>query len=178
MHYTEVPYTRYLPETLALLEDPGLLLVTQGRDGRPNAMTIGWGTVGVIWGKPIFCVLVRPSRYSYRLLEEGQAFTVCVPSEAQYDAVDFCGTRSGRECDKFRECGLQVLPSLRVAVPGIAGCPVIYECRVVHRSDVVPEHLVQEVRDSAYPKGDFHRVYFGEILVVRALPNAGDLLHP
>ncbi|MGQ9458171.1 MAG: flavin reductase family protein [Anaerolineae bacterium] len=178
MEYTEVPYTRYLLETLSLLEDPGLFLVTQGRDGRPNAMTIGWGTVGFIWGRPIFSVLVRPSRYSYRLLEESQAFTVCVPSEAQYDAVDFCGTRSGRECDKFRECGLEALPSLRVEVPGIARCPVIYECQVAHRSDVVPEHLIPEVCTSAYPKGDFHRVYFGEILVVRALPRAKDLLRP
>ncbi|MGC8839791.1 MAG: flavin reductase family protein, partial [Anaerolineae bacterium] len=161
---------------LALLEDPGLFLVTQGREGRPNVMTIGWGTVGFIWGKPIFCVLVRPSRYSYHLLEEGGAFTVCVPSEAQYDAADFCGTRSGRECDKFRECGLEALPSLQVQVPGIAGCPVIYECRVVHRSDVVPEHLAPEIRADAYPKGDFHRVYFGEILVVRALPDAERLL--
>lgn len=178
MHYTEVSYTRYLPETLSLLEDPGLFLVTQGREGRPNVMTIGWGTVGFIWGKPIFCVLVRPSRYSFRLLEEGRSFTVCVPSEAQYDALDFCGTHSGREREKFQECGLQTLPSLRVQAPGIVGCPVIYECQVVHWSDVVPEHLSQEVRADAYPKGDFHRVYFGEILVVRALPNAGDLLRP
>lgn len=176
MDYTEVPYTRYLLETLSLLEDPGLLLVTQGRDGRPNAMTIGWGTVGVIWGKPIFTVLVRPSRYSYRLLEEGKAFTVCVPSEDLYDAVDFCGTRSGRDYDKFHECGLEPLPSLRVAVPGIAGAPVIYECQVVHWNDAVPEHLTADIRASAYPSGDFHRVYFGEVLAVRALPDAAALL--
>ena len=127
MEYTTVPYTRYLRETLSLLTDPGLLLVTQGRGGRPNAMTIGWGTVGVIWGKPIFIVLVRPSRYSYKLLEEGDSFTVCVPSKSLYDAVDFCGTRSGRDYAKFKECGLEPLPSLHVEVPGIAGSPVVYE---------------------------------------------------
>ena len=80
MDYTKVPYTTYLKQTLSRLTDPGLLLVSAAGDGKPNAMTIGWGTVGVIWGKPIFVVLVRPSRYTYSLLEASDSFTVCVPS--------------------------------------------------------------------------------------------------
>jgi len=176
MEYLDVPYTKYLQETLAVLAEPGLLLVAAGKDGPPNAMTIGWGTVGVIWGKRIFTVLVRPSRYSYKLLEQSDSFTVCVPSEAQYDAVDFCGTRSGRDYDKFQKCGLEGLPSLRVSAPGIAGCPVVYECRVVHTNEVIPANLATEVRASAYPTGDFHRIYYGEILAVRALPDAPELL--
>jgi len=176
MEYLDVTYTKYLQETLALLADPGLLLVAAGKDGPPNAMTIGWGTVGVIWGKRIFTVLVRPSRYSYKLMEQSDSFTVCVPSEAQYDAVDFCGTRSGRDYDKFQECGLEVLPSLRVSAPGIAGCPVVYECQVVHTNEVIPANLAAEVRASAYAAGDFHRIYYGEILAVRALPDAPELL--
>ncbi len=60
----EVSYTDYLKETLDTVRKPGLLLVAADADGKPNAMTIGWGTVGIIWGKPIFIVLVRPSRYT------------------------------------------------------------------------------------------------------------------
>jgi len=176
MDYKEVPYTTYLNQTLSRLVHPGLLLVSAAGDGRPNAMTIGWGTVGVIWGKPIFVVLVRPSRHTYSLLEASDSFTVCVPSRAMVDAVDFCGTRSGRDHDKFEACDLTALPSTQVRAPGIAGCPVVYECQVVHTNDVVPPSLAAAIKASAYPRGDFHRLYFGQILAVRALPDAAELL--
>jgi len=176
MQYSNVSYTAYLHETLSRLRHPGLLLAAAGADSKPNAMTIGWGAVGVIWSKPIFTVLVRPSRYTYKLLEESDSFTVCVPSEAQYEAVDFCGTRSGRNYDKFKACHLTVQPSTQVGAPGIAGCPVIYECQVVHTNDVIPANLTEEIKASAYPGGNFHRLYYGEILAVRALPDAAELL--
>ena len=178
MDYSEVPCTTYLHETLSLLTDPGLFLVAAGADGKPNAMAIGWGTIGVIWGKPIFTVLVRPSRYTYKLLEGSDSFTVCVPSKRLYKAVNFCGTRSGRNYDKFKECNLTVLPSTRVNAPGIAGCPVIYECHIVLTNDVIPANLAQEIQASAYPRGDYHRIYYGEILAVRALPNPGPASPP
>lgn len=172
MKYSNVPYTTCFQETLALLSSPGLLLVAAGADGKPNAMTIGWGTIGIIWSKPIFTVLVRPSRYTYQLLEQSDSFTVCVPSKALRQAVNFCGTRSGRDVDKFKECGLTTLPSERISAPGIAGCPVIYECQIVHTNDVIPANLTEEIQGRAYPRGDFHRVYYGEILTVRALSTA------
>ena len=68
MEYATVHYTTCLHETLSRLRDPGLLLAAAGADGKPSAMTIGWGTIGVIWSKPIFTVLVRPSRYTFKLL--------------------------------------------------------------------------------------------------------------
>ena len=91
----------YLNETLDVLGKPGLLLVSTDADGKPNAMTIGWGTVGIIWGKPIFVVLVRPSRYTYGLMEQTEDFTVNVPSAELREAVAFCGSKSGRDYDKF-----------------------------------------------------------------------------
>lgn len=176
MEYTTVPHTTYFHETLSRLASPGLLLVTTDADHKPNAMTIGWGTIGLIWGKPIFIVLVRPSRYTYKLLAESDSFTVCVPAQSQYEAVNFCGTRSGRNYDKFQECNLTALPSTHISAPGIMACPVIYECQIVHANDVLPANLVQQIHASAYAGGDFHRIYYGEILAVRALPNAAELL--
>lgn len=176
MDYSEVPYTTHLHETLSLLADPGLLLVTASVGSKPNAMAIGWGTIGVIWSKPIFTVLVRPSRYTYKHLEKSDSFTVGVPSKTLYEAVNFCGIHSGRDYDKFKECNLTVLPSARVSAPGIAGCPVIYECQIVHANDVIPANLAEEIQTRAYPHGNFHRIYYGEILTVRALPNAAELL--
>jgi len=176
MEYTTVHYNTYMLETQALLPSPGLLLATAGKSGKPNAMAIGWGTIGFIWGNPIFIVLVRPSRYTYKLLGESDSFTVCVPAKDHTKIVTFCGTKSGRDCDKFKECKLGVLPSTKVSAPGIAGFPLIYECQIVHTNDVIPANLAEEIKSSAYPQGDFHRVYYGEIKAVHALPDAAELL--
>jgi len=171
-----VPYTTYLSDTLSLLADPGLLLASQGEDSIPNAMAIGWGTVGVIWGKKMFIVLVRPSRYTFSRLAQSDSFTVNVPSPALYDAVDFCGTHSGRDYDKFAECGMTAEPGQTIATPGIAEAPVIYECRIRHMNDVINGSLDAQIVSDAYGSGDFHRIYYGEILAVRAEENARALL--
>jgi flavin reductase (DIM6/NTAB) family NADH-FMN oxidoreductase RutF len=163
-----VPYTTYLAETLAMLVDPGLLLVSQGEDGVPNAMTIGWGTAGVIWGKEVFTVLVRPSRYTFSRLAESDSFTVNVPPPNLGDAVTFCGTRSGRDYDKFAECGMTAEPSRTVSTPGIAECPIIYECQILHTTDVINGSLDAGILAGYYSRGDLHRIYHGEILAVRA----------
>ncbi len=171
-----VSYTAFLPETLAVLDNPGLLLASQGEDGVPNAMAIGWGTVGVVWGREIFTVLVRPSRYTFSRLAENDTFTVNVPAPDLYDAVTFCGTHSGRDHDKFAECGMTAEPSEAVSTPGIAECPIVYECRTVHTNDVVNASLDGEIVEQFYRSGDLHRVYDGEILAVRAAENARELL--
>jgi flavin reductase (DIM6/NTAB) family NADH-FMN oxidoreductase RutF len=171
-----VHYGTYLQETLGLLSHPGLLLVSQGQDGVPNAMAIGWGMVGIIWGKQVFTVLVRPSRYTFSRLAESDSFTVNLPSPALHDAVGFCGSRSGRDVRKFAECNMTPEPSQTVSTPGIAESPVIYECRIVHTTDVINATLDPQIVADAYPSGDFHRIFHGEILSVRAEPNARSLL--
>jgi len=167
-----VRYTDYFEQTIQRMREDGLLLVTADADGKPNVMTIGWGTIGSIWGRPVFIVLVRPSRHTYSRLEEVSEFTVNVPPKELAAAAAHCGTVSGRDHDKFREARLTTLPSRQVRPPIIAECVVHYECRVLHRNDVDPGALVQAVRDEYYPKGDFHRVYFGEIVASYADDNA------
>ena len=65
MAKVEVPFDRYLREATAALTRDGVLLVSVDANGRPNPMAIGWGAIGVIWGKPIYMCLVRPSRYTH-----------------------------------------------------------------------------------------------------------------
>ena len=164
----EVSYTDYLKETNKMLGHGGLLLASVDAKGNPNAMTIGWGTIGIIWAKPIFIVLVRPSRYTYDLIEITNDFTVNVPTPKLADKVSYFGTVSGRNQNKFKAKGLTVSPGKKVKSPIIDECVINYECRVVHKNDVIPDRLADEIRYSAYRQGDFHRIYFGEILVVYA----------
>ena len=163
-----IPFDAKIKETVAALADPGLLLVTQGKDGKPNAMAIGWGTIGITWGEPMFAVLVRPSRHSYALLEENGDFTVSVMPESMKDVVMYCGTASGRDVDKFTEKNLTAVPGCEVSVPIIGESRIAYECRTVGTTDLLPETLETGIRQSAYPNGDYHRIYYGKILCVRA----------
>ncbi len=164
----DIPYTRYFEQVMQVMAKPGLLLAGKDADNKPNAMTIGWGTIGAIWGKPMWIVLVRPSRYTYQCIEKTGDFTVNVPPPSLKEAVTFCGSKSGRDYDKFPTLKLTPTPGRSVNVPIIEECVINYECRVVHHNDVMPSELAGAIQNSAYKSGDYHRVYFGEILDVRA----------
>jgi len=74
-------------------------------------MTISWGSFGVIWGKPMAMVVVRPSRHTYRFMEAGNSFTLCAFPGEYKDQLTLCGTRSGRALDKVKACGFTPIPS-------------------------------------------------------------------
>ncbi|MBE0479041.1 flavin reductase family protein [Candidatus Aerophobetes bacterium] len=156
-------FTAYLQETYEIMGKIGLLLVS-GDTGSSNVMAIGWGTAGIIWGKPIFIVLVRPSRYTFGFIEKKGEFTVNVPTQDMEEIVTFCGSTSGRDRNKFKEKNLTVLPAKKVVSPIIKECRIFYECRVVHKNNVIPAELAPDIPPDFYPQGDYHRVYFGEIL--------------
>ncbi len=168
MSKVQIQYTDLFALTMRRLREDGLLLVSQGADGKPNVMTIGWGMIGVVWSRPVFTVLVRPSRHSYSRLEQISDFTVNVPPAELSAAAAHCGRVSGREHDKFRDMQLTPVASREVRSPIIQECVVHYECRILHRNDLVPEALAQAVREQFYPHGDFHRCYFGEIVAAYA----------
>ena len=158
-----------LEEVLSEVYDnlsPGLLLASVGGDGERNIMTIGWGLVGILFRKPVFMVAVRRSRHTYKLLNETGVFTVNVPSDDMGDAIDFCGTKSGRDHDKFRELSLTAKRGMAVEAPIVEECKTHIECRVSATTDVTEEATSKEVLASAYPAGNFHRLYHGEILKV------------
>jgi flavin reductase (DIM6/NTAB) family NADH-FMN oxidoreductase RutF len=166
----QVPYDALMKLTLDGLQDMGLLLVSQGKQGKPNAMAIGWAAIGSIWRRPMFIVMVRPSRHTFRLLEENGDFTVNLMPERMRNAAELCGTVSGREHDKFAETKMTPLPGLKAKAPIIAESLVAYECRAVMTNEVNPATLDVDIRNTAYAAGDFHRLFFGDILAVRAEP--------
>jgi flavin reductase (DIM6/NTAB) family NADH-FMN oxidoreductase RutF len=170
MAKTQVGPFEYLSETMHSLPDPGLLLVSRDQRRRPNAMTIGWGSIGIYWGQPIFVVPVRVSRYTYRCIERTGDFTVNVLPRKLAEVAAFCGTVSGRDHDKFAEARLTAVPGRFVLSPTIEECLISYECKVVHKSDVLAEALAKDLKRSCYPRGDYHRLFFGQILDVAAEP--------
>ena len=172
----KMPYTEHFQVVTDILTTQGLLLGSYDSSGKANAMTIGWGSIGSIWSMPIWVVLVRPSRYTYQCIEQSGCFTVNVPTREMSAVCEVCGTKSGRDVDKFAACDLTAEKAPSVAAPIIGECPIAYECQVVHSNDVIPEMLAEEIRAGAYAAGDYHRVYFGKILGSYAAENAPELL--
>jgi flavin reductase (DIM6/NTAB) family NADH-FMN oxidoreductase RutF len=127
-----------------------------------NTMTIGWATIGFAWRKPIMMVMVRNSRHTFSLIEKAFDFTVSVPTGDMKKEIAFCGTKSGRDIDKFKACGLKTSPSRQVSSPTIAVPGIHFECRIVYKNPITPESLTREY-DSLYPAKDYHTLYFGEI---------------
>lgn len=171
----EVPLTAYVDETINVLDRCGCLLVS-GNIRKANVMTIGWGLIGYLWSKPFFMVAVRPSRHTYKFMEEVEDFTVNVPKAGMEEIVDYCGSVSGREHDKFKEKALTLTPSKTVNAPTISDCIIHYECKVSYKMNVIPSKLPKDILTSSYPSGDYHTLYFGEIVATYADEDAKDQL--
>lgn len=149
------------------LNDGGVLVSCVDRAGRPNLITVSWWLFGWFYhSRPMSVIAIRRDRFSYGLLEAVPEFVVAVPSAEIRAAVDFCGSRSGRDHDKFLETGLTAVPSYHVAAPSVAECPVNYECRVYEA--VHPPHKLLTTEHRAMPLERQHTIYFAEVLGVYA----------
>jgi flavin reductase (DIM6/NTAB) family NADH-FMN oxidoreductase RutF len=148
-------------ETIEKLSGDGILIVA---GDPPNPMTIGWGTLGVIWGMPIFTVLVRPTRFTFQLMENSIDFSVNILPDEYEKQLSFCGTRSGRKTDKVKECGFTMEKGINIFTPFIEQATLHYECRIVEKNRLDPSTLDPLVIKRYYPLQDFHTVYYGEIV--------------
>jgi flavin reductase (DIM6/NTAB) family NADH-FMN oxidoreductase RutF len=145
----------------------GAFLIVSDGEQRTNIMTIGWAQIGVIWGKAVMTVMVRPSRYTHGLMEKAKYFTVCLPPEGgMRKELAFCGSKSGRDCDKIKECGFSMRAGTQEEVKYIEGSELIYECKKLEHARMIPDVLAQSVKTTYYAEGDFHTIYFGEIISV------------
>ena len=110
------------------------VMVTVGSGENVNVLTIAWtGILSTI--PPRTYISVRPARHSYKLLRESGEFVINLPSADLVRTVDYVGIYTGAKVDKLTECGLKTVPSEKVAVPTLAGCPFALECRVC---EVIP----------------------------------------
>lgn len=145
---------------------PGGVLLTSAADGKEDTMTIGWGTIGIEWGVPIFTVFVRESRYTRTLLDQNGAFTVNVALEDMdvRKILGVCGSVSGRDHNKFEELNLHKVPGVKVNVPAIAELPLTLECEVIYRQDQDPQKIPEVIQKRFYATGDYHTAYYGKIV--------------
>ena len=148
-------------EIVPLIEKGAFLTVKAGQ--MCNTMTIGWGMMGVCWRKPVLMVAVRNSRHTYKIMESAEDFTVSMPSGNLRDEIFYCGTKSGRDVNKFDECELKIAAGRQVESPIIDTPGLHIECMIIYKSAMLPNNLASNFH-GLYPQKDYHTLYFGEIV--------------
>ena len=157
----KVDYMAVAEQAMNQIKKGAFLTVKSGDE--LNTMTIGWATIGIVWQKPIFMVAVRDSRHTFTIIEKADDFSVSIPLKNMSDQIRFCGTTSGRDTDKFKECGLTIKESQNIFSPIIDISGIHFECRIVFKSPMDPKFLIDEY-EKLYPQKDYHTLYFGEII--------------
>ena len=143
-----------------LIGDTWMLITV--RDGeRANAMTASWGSLGILWNKPVLTCFVRPQRHTYSLMEKEDRFSVAFMPEEHRDALRLCGSRSGRDMDKIEASGLstEVLDGVDV----ICEADTVLICKKLYAGDLEKSEFLCKELLSNYKNDDFHRFYVCEI---------------
>lgn len=143
----------------------GAFLNVKDKNGNVNTMTIAWGNLGYMWMKPIFTVMVRYSRHTYKLIENAEDFTVSFPIKGQLkNELNFCGSKSGRDCDKFKELNLKTINGKKVKSPILEDCDINLECKIVYKQALDPSGMSESIMKVYGEQKDYHVLYYGEIL--------------
>lgn len=160
-----IEFMRYIDKSMKYLHRQGAFLTVKDVDGNVNVMTISWGNIGFEWGRPVFTVLVRNSRYTKSLIDRAKEFTVSIATNAAArEKLSYTGRFSGRKVNKFTEGKIETMPGRKVDVPVIKCADIFYECRIVYKHDLNPDLLSEGVKATSYIDGDYHSIYYGEIV--------------
>lgn len=135
---------------------PAVLVTAADSKGRDNIITVAW-TGTVCTNPPMVYISVRPERHSYHMIEETGEFAINLTTESLLRAVDYCGVKSGRDVDKFKEMHLTRQQASEISAPLLGESPVNIECRVrecrklgshhMFLADVVCVHVSEEYMD-------------------------------
>ena len=142
------------------------LVTARKKDGSFNMCTIAWGSIGELWSKDVVTVYVKQNRYTDEFLQEDEYFTVTFFHKEQLDVLKICGTKSGRDIDKVKECNLTPI----VLENGITfeGFRRVYLCKKIYQGSFNKESFVNsdKIIETYYKDEPFHNFYIGEIIKV------------
>lgn len=142
------------------------MLLTGGSMENFNTMTASWGQLGVLWNKNVLTCYIRPSRYTYEYIEKGENFTASFFGEEYRQALSFCGSHSGRDCDKVGETGLTPVETDGCVSFGEADLVLV--CRKIYSYDMEKSGFLTNdgIPEQVYGKEPYHRAYIAEITAV------------
>jgi flavin reductase (DIM6/NTAB) family NADH-FMN oxidoreductase RutF len=139
------------------------MLITAGTQEKFNTMTASWGAVGILWNKKVAIAFVRPTRHTYKFMNENDTFTFSFFTDKERSILQYCGSKSGRDVDKVAKTGL--IP-IRTEPHGISfqQSRLVLVCRKIYYDDLKPSNfLLPETERQNYPLKDYHRMFISEI---------------
>ena len=138
------------------------LVVCGEKDGKANAMTASWGGMGVLWGKPVVFIFIRPQRYTKEFVDGAKGFTLSVLDESKRKVLNYLGTVSGRDEAKIEKAGLTPLSDGGFTY--FSEARLAFFCRKLYAQEMKPECFIEHECDAKwYPEKDYHTMYVAEI---------------
>jgi flavin reductase (DIM6/NTAB) family NADH-FMN oxidoreductase RutF len=138
------------------------MLITAGTPESFNTMTASWGGMGILWRREVCFCFIRPTRYTYKFIERAQRFTLSFFDERYREALNFCGSHSGRNTNKVKESGLT--PVKKADFIYFSEARLVLLCKKIYFQDFSPECFLDPEIYTLYPEKDYHRMYVGEII--------------
>lgn len=141
------------------------MLVTAGSKESFNTMTASWGGLGILWNKNVATIYIRPSRYTYNFIENCEHLTLSFLPEEHRAALMLCGRKSGRDCDKVTEAGLNPI-ELESGSITFSEAELVVECRKLFESKMCEDNFVDKsVFEQWYnpTDGEPHTIFILEI---------------
>ena len=139
------------------------MLITAGTAENCNTMTASWGGLGVIWGAPAATCYIRPQRYTKEFVDREEYFTLTFFGEDYRKQLALCGSKSGRDIDKVKECGFTV-KTAACGAPYFEEAELVLVCRKRFAQEMDADKMPQDVKEKWYPNQDYHTLYIGEIV--------------
>jgi flavin reductase (DIM6/NTAB) family NADH-FMN oxidoreductase RutF len=147
------------------------MLITAGSSDRFNTMTASWGGWGHLWNRDVTFSFVRPPRYTFGFMEATEHYTLCFFGKEHQAALDYCGSRSGRDVDKIAATGLTPVADEATGAIYFAEARLALVCCKLYAQDLTADSFVEKgIIGETYGKADFHRMYVGQIVRGLILP--------
>ncbi len=161
--YFKVQDTLSLEQKFFTLLAKDWMLITIGEPGDFNTMTASWGSFGYLWNRPIATIFIRPQRHTFSYAERFPTFTLSFLPEQYREALNLCGTKSGRDIDKVKAAGITPLAT---GLNGVAlrEAHLVIECEKIYQDSVKPTQFTDSsIEPSIYALKDYHKFYIGHI---------------
>lgn len=138
------------------------MLVSAGNENEFNMMTASWGGVGIMWHKQVAFVFIRPQRHTKTFVDSGELFTLSFYDKQYKPALNFCGSRSGRDYDKVKETGLT--PVFVDGTVTFEQAEITLVCKKMYAQEMAADFALTADVTINYPNNDYHTMYVAEII--------------
>jgi flavin reductase (DIM6/NTAB) family NADH-FMN oxidoreductase RutF len=140
------------------------MLITAGVMDHLNTMTASWGTIGILWNKPVAICFIRPHRYTFEFAEKYDHFTLSFFDDRYKEILNYCGSRTGKKFDKVAVTGLLPIETPNGSIT-FEQSRLVLECKKLYADFLKEENFFMPgLITRNYPKRDFHKFYVGEIV--------------